>query len=68
MKRAFALSILAASLITAPLAVAGPQQERMKACSKEAKGKGMKGAERKNFMKGCLRSKKTGAPPATEKK
>lgn len=68
MKRAFALSILAASLIAASPAFAGPQQERMKSCSKEAKAKSLKGPERKNFMKGCLRSKKSDAPPAAAKK
>lgn len=35
------------------------QQNRMKECNKEAKGK--KGAERKTFMKGCLSTKKHSA-------
>lgn len=43
--------ILALALVPA-LALAGPQQERMKTCNAEAKGK--KGDERKAFMKTCL--------------
>ena len=31
------------------------QQEKMKACNKEAKEKGLKKAERKTFMKSCLK-------------
>ena len=33
------------------------QQERMKACNKEAGAKGLKGAERKKFMSECLKKK-----------
>ena len=32
-----------------------PQQQRMRACNKEAKEKKLKGAERKKFMSGCLK-------------
>ena len=32
------------------------QQEKMKSCSADAKTKGLKGAERKTFMKECLSS------------
>jgi psiF repeat len=35
-----------------------PQQERMSACSKEAKQKMLKGDERKQFMSECLKAKK----------
>lgn len=35
-------------------AFAGGQQEKMKGCNKEAKAAGMKGDERKAFMKKCL--------------
>jgi hypothetical protein len=31
-----------------------PQQERMKTCNAEATAKGLKGADRKTFMKRCL--------------
>jgi uncharacterized protein HemX len=31
------------------------QQEKMKSCNKEAGEKGLKGAERKTFMSGCLK-------------
>jgi len=31
------------------------QQERMTKCNKEAGAKGLKGAERKKFMSGCLK-------------
>ena len=34
------------------------QQEKMKACNKEAKEKTLKGADRKAFMKSCLSNKK----------
>jgi hypothetical protein len=30
------------------------QQEKMKTCSADARSKGLKGADRKAFMKGCL--------------
>lgn len=65
---AAAASIFAANiaLAQAPAAAekkATPQQEKMKACNAEAKGK--KGDERKAFMKECLSAKKTGeAKPA----
>ena len=31
------------------------QQDKMRSCSKEAKEKGMKGDERKTFMKDCMK-------------
>lgn len=53
------LALVAASLFAlaaAPAAIAGPQQEKMKACNAEAGDK--KGPERKAFMKECLSAKK----------
>lgn len=44
------------SLAAASAALATPQQEKMKACNAEAKGKS--GDERKAFMKECLSAKK----------
>lgn len=57
MKNLIALFILGLSVAAAPAAFAGPQQEKMKVCSKQAKAKGLKKAERKAFMKDCLSSK-----------
>jgi len=57
MKNLLALLILGLSVAVAPAASAGPQQEKMKVCSKQAKAKGLKKAERKAFMKDCLSSK-----------
>jgi len=39
-----------------------PQQERMRACNKEASEKGVKGDARKEFMKGCLSGKTADEP------
>lgn len=50
--------------VTSPV-IAGEQQNKMKTCNAEAKGK--KGDERKAFMKSCL-SKGGAAPAAAEKK
>lgn len=36
------------------LAVAGPQQDKMKTCNADAKTKSLAGDERKAFMKECL--------------
>lgn len=52
------ITLVAASLfalVVAPAAIAGPQQDKMKACNAEAKGK--TGEERKAFMKECLSAK-----------
>jgi hypothetical protein len=45
----------------APAKKSGTQQNKMAACSKEAGGKGLKGDERKAFMKQCLSAKPAGA-------
>ena len=63
MKRWIALGMLGLCIAVAPAAFSGAQQEKMKTCSKQAKAKGLKGDERKTFMKGCL-SKKAAAPAA----
>jgi len=55
-------------MFTAPT-FAGVQQDKMKACNKDAKEKALIGDERKAFMKTCL--SKEGAPaaaPAMDKK
>lgn len=44
------------------------QQQKMKACNKEAKDKTLKGDERKTFMKSCLSNKPAGAPSASAPK
>jgi hypothetical protein len=59
------IALVAASLfalVAAPAAIAGPQQEKMKACNAEAKGK--VGDERKAFMKQCLSAKQEEAKSA----
>ena len=52
--------IVAALALTlaSPLAFAGPQQEKMKECSANAKTQDLKGDARKAFMKDCLSAKK----------
>lgn len=59
------IALVAASLfalIAAPAALAGAQQDKMKACNAEAADK--KGDERKAFMKECLSAKKAEATSA----
>lgn len=59
------IALLAASLFSlaaASAAIATPQQDKMKACNAEAKGK--TGDERKAFMKECLSAKKQEATSA----
>ncbi|WP_018412075.1 PsiF family protein [Methyloversatilis thermotolerans] len=46
--------ILSLSALASPPLHATPQQERMRACNKEAKEKSLKGEERKAFMSSCL--------------
>ena len=40
-----------------------PQQEKMKSCNKDASDKGLKGADRRAFMKDCLGHKPAAAEP-----
>lgn len=55
----FVLGCLAAlSVLTLPTAaIAGAQQDKMKACNAQAKEKALSGEERKAFMKDCLSTK-----------
>lgn len=73
MKKLFAVlatTLLAAHFVSAPAAFAAddkkptPQQQRMKGCNAEAKG--MKGQERKDFMKQCLSAKRAEAQSARQ--
>jgi hypothetical protein len=61
MKRIILTALVALLSASFTLAHAGSQQEKMKTCNAEAKGK--KGDERKAFMKECLSAKKK-APAA----
>ena len=57
------IALVAASLFAVGMtsnALATPQQDRMKSCNAEAKGK--KGDERRQFMSACL----SGKPAATD--
>ena len=60
------ISFVCLGLMFAAPAFAGPQQEKMKFCNKDAKEKALKGDERKAFMKDCL-SKKADAPADNKK-
>lgn len=75
MKKLFAVlatTILAGLFVSAPAAFAAddkkptPQQQRMKDCNAQAKG--MKGQERKDFMKGCLSGKQAENKAAREER
>lgn len=59
-RRTFVPTLLSLFLIAAlpPSAIAGPQQDKMRSCSKDAKEKALKGDERKAFMSSCLSSGK----------
>ena len=54
MKNLIALVCLGFVTIVSAPAYAGTQHEKMKGCNKEAKESGIKGDERKAFMKKCL--------------
>jgi hypothetical protein len=64
MKKMIALVAMGFMFTLAAPVMAGEQQNKMKTCNAEAKGK--KGDERKAFMKACL--SKGGAPAAAESK
>ena len=59
------LPVLLSLTLAAPAFAAGPaapsgkapttQQQRMKSCNAEAKGKALKGDERRSFMSSCLK-------------
>lgn len=52
------------SCMLATPAHAGAQQDKMRACNKEAREKGLKKDERKAFMSSCLSSAAPSAQPA----
>lgn len=54
MKKLIALVCFGVAFLVSSSVFAGDQQEKMKGCNKEAKGAGLKGDERKGFMKKCL--------------
>jgi len=55
MKKLVTLAILGFAFAVSAPAFAGPQQNKMKGCSAEAKADNLKGAERKAFMSKCLK-------------
>lgn len=56
MKKLIALVSLGIALSVSTSAFAGAQQNKMKTCNADAKQQALKGAERKTFMKGCLKN------------
>jgi len=64
MKKLIALVVMGLAFAVSAPVIAGEQQNKMKTCNAEAKGK--TGDERKAFMKACLSKK--GAPAAAENK
>lgn len=66
MKKLIALLALGLMFAVSAPAFAGAQQEKMKACNAEAKGK--HGDERKTFMKACLSKGGAAAPAAADGK
>jgi len=56
-------ALFAANFAMAP-AFAGAQQEKMKACNKDAGEKKLKGDDRKKFMSECLSANKPADKPA----
>lgn len=42
-----------------------PQQQKMKACATDAKAKGLKGVDRRNYMSTCLKGDGAATPTAT---
>jgi hypothetical protein len=64
---ALSLALAATGAYAKDEKAATPQQSRMADCNKEAKAKGMKGDERKAFMKSCLSGKPAAEAKAEEK-
>ena len=62
-----ALAIATQFALSPAVLAATPQQERMKECNAQAGEKGLKGDERKAFMKQCLSAKKDGRAAQQEK-
>lgn len=71
MKKIITLACLGFAFVVSAPAFAGAQQDKMKGCNKEAKADGLKGDDRKAFMKKCLSKdytlKAAGAPAADAK-
>jgi psiF repeat len=57
MRKLIALVVLGLSVSAVPVVYAGTQQENTKSCREQAKAKGLKGDERKAFMKDCADKK-----------
>jgi hypothetical protein len=55
MKKLIALACLGFVFTVSAPAFAGAQQDKMKGCNKEAKADNLKGADRKAFMRKCLK-------------
>ena len=66
MKKLIALVVMGLAFAVSAPVIAGEQQNKMKTCNAEAKGK--TGDERKAFMKACLSKKGAPAPAAAENK
>ena len=70
MKKLIALVVMGLAFSVSAPVIAGDQQNKMKKCNVDAKG--MKGDERKAFMKTCLSKKNVtvsaGDNPASQKK
>lgn len=56
MKKLIALVSFGIALSVSTSAFAGAQQNKMKTCNADAKQQALKGAERKTFMKECLKN------------
>lgn len=65
MNKMIALACLGFAFVVSAPAFAGAQQEKMKGCNNEAKESGLKGDERKAFMKKCLKKDYTLKAAAT---
>lgn len=68
MKKLIALAALGLMFFVSAPAIAGAQQDKMKACNAEAKAGEKKGDERKAFMKACLSKEGVPAPAAAADK
>ena len=60
-----ALALFSGQSVLAQETKTNSQQEKMTTCNADAKAKGLKGAERKEFMKNCLSGKGTEATTGT---
>lgn len=64
MRKLLSAVIVASLSLSAAVALAGPQQDKMKNCQKEATDKGLKGPDRQKFVNECLKNKPADAPAA----